>query len=252
MNTPDVKSKPQAPRRRHWARRTHRIIGVSSLAFLILITLSGLLLNHADSLGLSRYAAGPILLRIYGIEAPPVDSAFETGTVVFATSSGMLFANGEELVSNVADLSGAIQFDGGLVVATSNEFLLTTNDARLVERFAPEPSAHITKLGTDGRRVLALLQDEVFEFDSVQMSLSPAMQNDGDDITWSEPTILSKEQAERIGTAGLAQTMNWERVLIDLHSGRILPTVGRYIADIAALCLLYLCISGLVLWTRRR
>lgn len=252
MNTPAAPSKTQTPRRRHWARRSHRVLGVGSLLFLILITVSGLLLNHADTLGLSRHAAGPMLLRIYGIEVPPVDSAFEAGTIMFATSSGTLFANDQTLAIGAQNLSGVIKIDGGLLVATSNEFLLTTDDARLVERFAPESSAPITRLGTDGQRILVSMRNEIFEFDSVRMSVSPAVISGLDNIVWSESVIPSEQQAKRIGVAGLAQSMNWERVLIDFHSGRILPTVGRYIADIAALCLLYLCISGLVLWTRRR
>jgi uncharacterized iron-regulated membrane protein len=59
-------------------------------------------------------------------------------------------------------------------------------------------------------------------------------------------------QAEQIGIAALGQEIQWERVLLDLLSGRILPGVGRYLADITALALLYMCFSGIVLWTRRR
>ncbi|MGI9271951.1 MAG: PepSY domain-containing protein [Woeseiaceae bacterium] len=252
MNTPDVQNKTQVPRRRHWTRRSHRVLGVGSLLFLILIALSGLILNHADTLGLSRHAAGPMLLRIYGIEAPPVDSAFEANDILFATSSGTLFADGVELAPNSADLRGAIEIDDGLVVATGNEFFVTTRDATLVERFAPEAPGSIMKLGTDGQNAVVLIQNQMFEFDSERMKLSATMISPSNAVIWSQSATPSEEQAEQIGVAGLAQSMNWERVLIDFHSGRILPTVGRYIADITALCLLYLCMSGIVLWTRRR
>ena len=95
-------------------------------------------------------------------------------------------------------------------------------------------------------------EDAYSEFDPLRMSLSAPISSTVDSIAWSLPTILSDEQAQQIGTAVLGQAFNWERVLLDLHSGRILPTVGRYIADITALCLLYMCFSGFVLWTRRR
>lgn len=252
MNTRDATSKTPTTRRSHWARRSHRILGVGSLAFLILISLSGLILNHADTLGLSRHAAGPVFLKIYGIEPPPVDSAFEVAGVVFATSSGSLFADGVELAANSSNLAGAIEVDDSLILATGDEFFVATIDGILIERFAPEISAPITKLGTDGQRIIVALQNEVLEFDAVQMSLSAVAADGVHDAVWSQPASLSSDQAEEIGIAGLAKTMNWERVLIDFHSGRILPTVGRYLVDITALCLLYLCISGIVLWTRRR
>jgi uncharacterized iron-regulated membrane protein len=71
-------------------------------------------------------------------------------------------------------------------------------------------------------------------------------------IRWSQPAMPSAAQAEQLGAAALGLAINWERVLLDLHSGRILPKAGRYIADITALALLYMCFSGIVLWTRRR
>jgi hypothetical protein len=222
------------------------------LVFVFLISLSGLILNHADGLGLSRLAAGPMLLKIYAVDVPPIDSAFLAGEVTFATSSGTLFANGNALAGSSANLSGAVEFDEMLVIATSNEFLITTKDGNLIERYGPELHGAINKLGTDGRQIVVMVDDGLFVFDAAQMNLSSAPQRTVNDLAWSQPITLDQEQAKRVGTASLAQSMNWERVLLDFHSGRILPTVGRYIADLTALSLLYLCISGIVLWTRRR
>lgn len=249
MNTQD---EPQTPRRRHWASRTHRIFGVSSLLFLVLLALSGLILNHADGLGLSRHAVGPWLLSIYGAEVPPVDSAFAAGGVTFATSADTLYANGVEFAKNADLLIGVVVVDGGIIVATSNEFFVTNSDAALVERYAPDTEGPISRLGIENQRVIVATEDAYSEFDPLRMSLSAPISSTVDSIAWSLPTILSDEQAQQIGTAVLGQAFNWERVLLDLHSGRILPTVGRYIADITALCLLYMCFSGFVLWTRRR
>ena len=159
MNTPDEQVELQAPRRRHWARRTHRVLGMGSLLFVILISFSGLILNHADALGISRYAAGSWLLRIYGIELPPVDSAFAAGGVMFATSAETLYANGAEFAMGVDRLIGAVAVDDGIVVATGNEFFLVSADAKLIERFAPESSVLMSKLGTDDGRVIVRIQD---------------------------------------------------------------------------------------------
>lgn len=220
--------------------------------FLVLISLSGLILNHADTLGMSRHAAGPWLLRIYGVELPPVDSAFAAGGVLFATSTEALYANGAELAKNADRLIGAVVADGGIVAATGNEFFVTNSDAMLIERFAPELAGPMKSLGTDGQTIFVATQDGYSEFDPQRMSLSAAANISMDGIAWSQPATPSDEQAEQIGMAALGEAINWERVLLDLHSGRILPAVGRYIADLTALSLLYMCFSGLWLWTRRR
>jgi hypothetical protein len=252
MNTQDVLKKIQTPPVRHWARRTHRVLGVSSLLFVVLISLSGLILNHADALGMSRHAAGPLLLRIYGIMLPPVDSAFAAGGVLFATSAETLYANGGELAKSVDRLVGAVAIDGGIVVATGNEFFVTSSDAILIERFSTDSPGQMSKLGTESQRIIVAIQDGYFEFDPQRMSLAVPGGIMTDGINWSRPATPSDEEVEQIGTAALGQAINWERVLLDFHSGRILPTVGRYLADITALCLLYMCFTGIVLWNRRR
>jgi hypothetical protein len=252
MNTPDEKNNLAVSRRGHWARRTHRVIGVSALFFLLILALSGLILNHADGLGLSRYAAGPLVLRLYGVELPPVDSAFEAGDILFATSSGTLYADGVELAGATGNLVGAVAVEDGLIAATGGEFFVLTSDAALIERFAPQTAGALTGIGSDGKRVLTMLQNELFELDTLSMSLSSADSIRPDTVTWSQAATPGAEQVEQIGRTALGQALNWERVLLDVHSGRILPTLGRFIADLAALCLIYLCISGAVLWTRRR
>lgn len=252
MNTQEKQDKRQAPRRSHWVRRTHRVLGVSSALFLVLISASGLILNHADALGMSRQAAAPWLLRVYGIELPPVDSAFAAADALFATCVETLYANGEMIAKSVRPLIGAVAIGGGIVVATGNEFFVMSADAVLIERSAPDQVGPVTQLGTDGQRIIVAIQDRYFEFDPQRMSLSTPTSITTGSISWSRPTTLSDQQDKQIATAALGQAINLERVLLDFHSGRILPAVGRYIADITALCLLYMCFSGIVLWTRRR
>ena len=242
-------TEPQGPR--HWTTRTHRVLGLSSLVFLILISASGLILNHADTLGMSRHAAPGWLLRIYNVEPPPISSAFTAGGVLFATSEQILFADGTELAKNADPLIGAAIFDGGLIAATSNEFFLTSVDAALVERFAPDMAGPMIHLGTDGQRIIVATQKGYVDLDPHHMTLSSVV-IEPMDISWSRPVIPTKEQTQQLGAAALGQALNWERVLLDLHSGRILPTAGRYIADITAICLLYMCLTGVMLWFRRR
>ncbi len=251
MNTQDVQNKLPAPRRSRWVRKTHRVLGVSSLLFVLLISLSGLILNHADTLGMSRRAAPELLIGLYGMELPPVDSAFVAAEVLFATSSETLYANGEEIAKQVDRLIGAVAVQDGFIIATQNEFFVTNLDAALVERFAPDTMAPMSKLGTYGERIIVETPDGLAEFDPLQMRLSSSATHTAGDMTWSQAATPSARQAQAIGAAALGQAISWERVLLDLHSGRILPAVGRYLADLTALSLLYMCITGLVLWTRR-
>mgnify|MGYP006188516489 FL=1 len=136
------------------------------------------------------------------------------------------------------------------MLATDNEFFIVTQSAELVERFAPDVSGLTGRLGTDGQLVVADIDSHQFVFDTNSMRLQslPGITN----VTWSQAVTPSQQQVANIAATSLGKTLSWERVLSDLHSGRILPTVGRYLADITAICLLYLCVTGIFLWFRRR
>jgi len=251
MNTQEQQARLLPPRR-HWARQTHRVLGVASAIFLVLISTSGLILNHADDFGMSHRAAAPWLLRLYGDELPPVDSAFSTAGVLFATSSNTLYSDGEVLANSVGPLTGAVATDGVFVVATGREFLVTSSDLELIERYAPDEPGLIEQLGTNDGRVVVAIEGALYELDLQNMSLSEPVAHSTDTILWSPPATLNADQAEQIGAAALGQAINWERVLLDFHSGRILPTVGRYLADLTALCILYMCFTGVFVWLRKR
>ncbi|MBT5221216.1 MAG: hypothetical protein HOM16_17270, partial [Woeseia sp.] len=172
MNTLNEEPKRQQRLGKHWARRTHRVLGVSSVTFIFLISLTGLVLNHADILKLStHYISGPVMLGLYGIDAPPVETAFEVRDVIFATADNKLFANGQLLADEVEVLRGAITKDNVIVLATDNEFFIVTQSAELVERFAPDVSGLTGRLGTDGQLVVADIDSHQYFFDTNSMRL---------------------------------------------------------------------------------
>lgn len=247
------KNRPTTHRRNHWARRTHRVLGVTSLVFVAIIALSGLVLNHADLLDLGkRRAASPLLLWLYDIEAPPIEASFAAGSVRFASTATALYVEDKQLALTTAPLVGAVVGSNTVVVATAEEFLVTMPDGTLIERFHPNVPGYITGLGVDAERIVARIGDQFYLFDEQLMTVDLLISGQADAAAWSQPVVPSAELVQRIGAAALGGSLNWERVLGDLHSGRILPNVGRYIADIVALCLLYLCISGAVMWVRLR
>lgn len=239
-------------RLRHWANRTHRFVALSAVVFLIVITATGLVLNHADALGMSTRGAG-FLADVYGIDAPPVDAAFEARENVFATAAGTLYANGEALSPVSGPIRGAApDSNGDIVVATAAELILTTGEADPIERANVDPGAPILRAGKLGGNLVVATAERHFIVDSATLSLAEDSQVDPADVAWAEPVSLAADQQRRIATHALGEVLHWERVLADLHSGRILPVVGRYIVDLAALCLLYLSVTGITIWVRTR
>lgn len=252
MNTSNKQTKKRSQHPRHWARRSHRVVAIGAFSFLVLIAITGLLLNHSDDLGLPQgYLSAGVAKRLYGIDAPPIDAAFDAAGISIVTAANTVYANGTVIADDAGEIRGAVVSNNLIVIATDREFILTTRDSVLIERSAIASAQQLNTIGLVGSRVIVELSDGRFEFDPNQMQLS-ALDPAVTDIVWSEPVQLNDEQLHRVNGAAVGQIISWERVLSDLHSGRILPGVGRYIFDLTALCLLYLCLSGVLLWFRQR
>lgn len=228
------------------------MVAIGAFSFLILIAVTGLVLNHADDLGLPQQTiSGEMAKHLYGVAAAPIDAAFEAADIVFVTVADSLYADAVPIADAAGEIRGAVASNDMIVVATDREIILTTADAVLIERSEIEAAQQLLRIGFAGSQVVVDLGDGHFAFNTNQMRLT-ALESAPANTSWSETIQLENEQIDRISSATLSRVISWERLLSDLHSGRILPGVGRYLFDLTALCLLYLCMSGVLLWFRRR
>jgi hypothetical protein len=53
------------------------------------------------------------------------------------------------------------------------------------------------------------------------------------------------------GDGGMEEALTWDRVLLDLHTGRFFGGFGPYAMDAAAILLLLLVFSGVYNWLKR-
>ena len=66
------------------------------------------------------------------------------------------------------------------------------------------------------------------------------------------PRGLETALAAELSADYRGHSLSWERVLLDLHSGRLFGRYGTWVMDIAAGLLLVLVMTGIWLWTQRR
>jgi len=69
---------------------------------------------------------------------------------------------------------------------------------------------------------------------------------------WARPSPPPPPLKAALRQAYRGSGLPLERVLLDIHSGRILGTWGVYLMDAAAILFLVLAISGVWLWSKRR
>lgn len=248
--------RPRGPSRAgRWYTRLHRWLGIGSLAFVLLLSGTGIALNHSSGWSLDRrYVQAGWLLRWYGIDAPEPSSSFAVDGHSVALLGERLYFDETELAEGVARLVGAAAAPTHIAVATPSRVLLVDRAGRLVEQL---PTAgllpgEITAFGGSATGFAFRSGGRIYlsDYDVLDVGPLPPARS-GEAIRWSQPRALATERLDRLRRLYRGRGLSVERLLLDLHSGRILSRAGPWIVDAVGAALIALSLLGLLLWLRR-
>jgi hypothetical protein len=71
------------------------------------------------------------------------------------------------------------------------------------------------------------------------------------DVSWSLPVVAPAALQARIAQLYRSNELPVERVMLDLHSGRLFGSRGTLVMDIAAMLLIFLAMSGTWIWGKQ-
>ncbi len=229
-------------------RAWHRRFGIVLALLVLLVAITGILINHADGWHLAgKPVRSGLVLAWYGIESPKIQSAAVADHWLSQVGGDRLFLDDRNVAYCTGSFAGAMGLDdGSLLAACGDELLQLTADGQLIERLGavyglPAP---VTKLGfCDGRPCLEST-GQLYGIDLVTPAwppLAPSAFKPAD--LRAPPPALAKKLADHGDTGAL----DWERFLLDLHSGRLFG-LGPWLMDLLAIGLILIAISGLCLW----
>lgn len=231
----------------------HRYLGLTAALFVIVLALTGLLLNHTGELALdARHVRSPALLDWYGITAPEKMSGYALDHVSITEVGNRIYWNTTLIPQATPPLIGAVQLADLIVVGIQGQLLLFTPDGDLIERMggAAGVPAGMHALGVTAAGELAIQAAHGFyRTDENLLEWHESAELEAD---WATPSSPAPSLKVALRQAYRGTGLPLERVLLDLHSGRILGAWGVYLMDGAALLFLVLAISGVWLWSRRR
>ena len=231
----------------------HRYFGISTALFVIVLAITGLVLNHTDELALdASYVESSILLDWYGISAPEDLASYRSGSISITAVGEQIFWNKQRLTHFSAPLTGMLTYNDFVIVAATGTLSLFTPDGELVEKLggvAGVPTG-ISAVGITPRGLLAVRSAEgIYLTDENLLEWSRA---DDTEVVWSSSAPTSPALKTALQKAYRGTGLPLERIMLDLHSGRILGRAGVYLMDAAAIGFLLLAASGIWLWIRRR
>lgn len=229
-------------------RRWHARIGAAAALFLLFIVLTGLALNHGEELKLDvREVTTPWLMRWYGIHPLLPTHGYVLGDTHFAWS-GEKWALGDRILTASGGRPvGAVEAEGIVYIATPVTLYVYQSDGQLVDKLEGQslPDSPIIALGKVGNRIALRTSSAVF---ATADGLS-WKKGDSAGVMWSAPQNLP-ENANRKLADLLAPGLPVQRILLDVHSGRIFGRYGPLLVDLLGLALLTLGMSGLWIYWR--
>lgn len=227
--------------------RWHRRLGLVVALLLLLLAVTGIQLNHLEAL---RWDQKPVhsrwLLEWYGVERPALTS-FQAGPLWLSDiTDGRLYVNAKPLSSCAGGLVGVADAAPLVLVACQHELVLLTREGQLLERIAgghqlPQP---IERLGQCAEAALCLrANNQWYLIDLQNLRWTPTELSPTQYRSPSRPPAKIRRQLLQKHSGGIT----WERVLQDLHSGRLFG-LGPWLMDLVGVLLIGLSVSGVWLW----
>lgn len=233
----------------------HRYVGVVAAVFVMLLSSSGILLNHTEELALDhRFVQARWLLNWYGIQAPESGSSTKTPQGRLTLLGTKLYLNTHLLEGDYEQIYGAVATDGLLVVAVDYDLLLLTAQGEYVERLSKGDGApgEIDRVGLDAAgRLIVGTKTGPYHADGQLLDWQP-WSGGSDSVNWSTSHRIAGSELSEIQLDYLHRILPWERVMLDLHSGRLLGSFGPWLMDAAAVLMLFLAGSGVFIWWKRQ
>ena len=240
------------PKKNFSAFLWHRRVGLVAIILVVILAITGIMLNHTERLQLdSRYVSNSLLLSWYGIEPEGEPVSYQAGDHVITAWDNRLFFDGRIVTSLQQQVHGAMAGEQFIVVALDSAIILLTPGGEFIEQVSTSISfTNIQRLGMKYDRPVIETSDPLYYIADEHILDWDVITPEG--IVWSQAHDLTGQEREALLTSYRGKGLELERVILDLHSGRIFGEYGVYLMDAAAIALLWLSFSGLWVWSSRR
>lgn len=233
--------------------RWHRRLGLLAALFVLLVASSGVVLNHTDGLGLDRrFVSWNWLTAAYGDPASALSAFRLERHWLSRTASGVVYLDTREVAACRGELVGALQQGDLLLAACAEELLLVTARGELVESAIagtglPVP---VQSIGLIDGEVALQVEGEWWLADLDRMAFSRRPPGGGAEMQQRLQARLPDDILRELPVPD--RWLTWERVLLDLHSGRLFGRLGVLWVDLVGVFLCVLAMSGTAMWWLHR
>lgn len=223
-------------------RRWHARIGFATLVFFVLIAVTGVALNHGSALGLdSRHVHAAWLARWYGVQPEKPRQAYRTANHFLVAANGRWLLDASAMGEKLPHPLGLVEIGDLVVVGGETSLYVYRSGGALVDRLDGYalPGVPLKAIGAGGGELVVNTPAGTFTSADI-LSWRPGTPKV---VAWSTPTPLAAPDREAYAQR-LVPGVSLHRILLDLHSGRFLGSLGPPFFDVVAIFLTILALSG--------
>lgn len=230
-------------------------MGIVSALFVMLLSVSGLVLHYSPAFNFdSRFFASPLLLSWYNIEVPEIASSYTANGRRASLIADALYFEQSRIPGNFNSLVGMVESDFGYAIASSNLLVLISIEGELIEVLGSSvgvPSG-ILRIGQNLAGITFLERTaELIEADFDALTWTAYPQVDAS-LTWSAASPVEDQLERSIKQDYAGSLLSWERLVLDIHSGRFLGSIGVILVDLMAILFILMAGTGVWIWSQRR
>jgi len=229
---------------RHW----HARIGVLAALLFLTLAVTGVMLNHTDGLQLAKRQVHAVwLMKWYGLEGERPEAGYLFKDGYFIGNHQRWVMDGKLLPADPEAVVGAVEAGAMRYVATRSTLYMFQPEGVLVEKLSDNalPDGNLESLGVEDARLAVKTSGGVFVTKDALAWSSATSRS----IKWAVMQPLSENRRAE-AAAAIAPSLPLERLVLDIHSGRIFGQYGPWLMDLAALVLVMLSLSGAWIYLR--
>lgn len=232
----------------------HRYLGVVIALTVVVVAVTGICLNHTGALTLDkRFITNKWVLNAYGAQAPKSWAGYNVDQEAWTLQIGnQLFLNDSPLGHTESTLVGAVYHGEYYLLATQAQVFLFDQKLQLIEEMSELQGidGRVLKIGSDsqGRVCLALAENRYLVADELISSWLPVVP---ESVVWSVEQPLPETLLGSLERFWFGEGVSLERLMLDLHSGRVFSQVGVVLLDLAGVGMILLAFTGVWMWARR-
>lgn len=231
--------------------RWHRRGGVAIALLVMMLVITGIPLNHSSQLALdSKPLRNRLLLSLYGMDVPSI-SGYAVGEQWLSHLGGNhIYLQNSEVAYCQQPIYGAVAVQGMIAVLCHQQLLLLTEAGEVVERVGSVfglPDADGIAASDDRLLLRVATGAVVADLNALQFVAPQSVAG----VDWVEASVPPAALQETLLQHHFGDAVTLERLLLDIHSGRIFGSWGVWLVDAAAVGLFMLALSGCWVWLTR-